>query len=94
MDYYSILLSQEALNFNSLENLGLYHVYQNYHEEAVGFLGAALREQPQARHLYYFLISNAGQEEKAQYIELFKTELPSFTTISFVTDFVKKQSRS
>lgn len=94
MDYYSILLSQEALNFNSLENLGLYHVYQHYHEEAVGFLSAALREQPQARHLYYFLISNAGPEEKAQYIEQFKAELPSYTTISFVTDFVRKQSHS
>jgi glycosyltransferase involved in cell wall biosynthesis len=91
MDYYSILLSSQALNFNSLENLGLYHANQNYKEDAVEFLSSALREEPQARHLYYFLIKNARQEEKIHYIELFKSEFPEFTTISFIADFLHKQ---
>ncbi|WP_178023368.1 glycosyltransferase family 2 protein [uncultured Paenibacillus sp.] len=92
MNYYSILLSQQALDFNSLENLGLYHAYQNYPEETVEFLREALRAQPKARHLYYFLIRNAESQEKTKYIELFKSELPELTSISFIADFIKQQS--
>lgn len=92
MDYFSILLSSQELNFNSLENLGLYHANQNYKEEAVEFLSAALREEPQARHLYCFVIKNARQEDKMYYIDLFKKEFPEFTAISFVADFIEEQT--
>ncbi|MFB5759862.1 glycosyltransferase [Paenibacillus medicaginis] len=91
MNYYSILLSQGALNGVSLENLGMYHLNHGYHEDAVGFLDHALQDEPGKRYLYTLLIRSAEGKDKLTYIERFKSQFPEFMSISFVKRFVEEQ---
>ncbi|GIP51609.1 tetratricopeptide repeat-containing glycosyltransferase family 2 protein [Paenibacillus vini] len=91
MNYYSILLSRQELDFNSLENLGFYHAVQNFEEEAVEFMTAAIQKEPGARHLYRFLIQYSKPENKTYYVERFKEEFPQFSSISFVKQFIDEK---
>jgi glycosyltransferase involved in cell wall biosynthesis len=91
MNYYSILLSEGALNGVSLENLGMYHLNHNFQEDAVEFLDNALQDEPGKRHLYTLLIGSAEAEDKPKYIERFKSQFPDFMSISFVKKFLEEQ---
>lgn len=93
MNYYSILLSQGELNFQSLENLGFYHLNTGYMEEAVEFFNEAVHLEPTARHVYRFLIENTNKEDKARYVEQFKKACPGYSKISFIEEFIRRQKK-
>ncbi len=88
LDYYSILLKQEALDIHSLINLGLYHSSHGYTKEAADFLALAVQMQPKQRGLYYSLINCADPTDREKYIALFQEEFPDFSKISFVREFI------
>ncbi|MFE4712069.1 glycosyltransferase [Paenibacillus sp. NPDC056722] len=88
MNYYSILLSQQQLNFNSLVNLGFYHANQGYDSDAVEFISEALKLQPKASYLYYVLIQHAPEGQKNYFIEKFIAECPELVNITFVLNFL------
>lgn len=93
MNYYSILLSEQELDLNSLVNLGLYHANQEYRSDAVEFLSEALNLQPKAKQLYYVLIQQASKEEKPYFIEKFIAECPDYINISFVKEFLDEEKK-
>ncbi|NUU60930.1 glycosyltransferase [Paenibacillus agri] len=88
MNYYSALLNGQQLDLTSLVNLGMYHANQNYYEDAVEFLGEAVKQEPGSKHLYYSLIKYADKEAKSIYINQFKAECPDYINISFVKEFL------
>lgn len=93
MNYYSILLSNQQLNFASLENLAFYHYYHSFTEDALEFLKAAQLLQPKARHLYRYLIELSNTNERENYIERFKMEFPGFDSITFMNNFLLIQQK-
>ncbi|MNI88681.1 hypothetical protein D3C73_1460020 [compost metagenome] len=93
MNYYSILLSEQELDINSLINLGLYHANQEYRSDAVEFLSEALNLQPKAKQLYYILIQQASKEQKPYFIEKFIAECPEYINISFVKEFLDEEKK-
>ncbi|WP_232510235.1 glycosyltransferase family 2 protein [Paenibacillus crassostreae] len=93
LNYYSILLSEQQLDFTSLVNLGRYHVNQHYYEDAAGFFGEAVMLEPKTKNLYYSLIRYANKERKSQYITKFSAEFPQFVDIIFVRDFINQEKK-
>lgn len=94
MNYYSILLSQKELDFNSLVNLGLFHANQGYYSDAVEFLDEAIDKQPKAKHLYYSLIQYATREQKQYFIDKFNLQFPDYGGISFVHNFLNNAKKA
>lgn len=91
INYYSILLSKNQLNAESLENLGQYHANEGLQAETVEFLDIALKLEPKKRHLYVPLIRSANSGEKEAYISRFYEQFLNYTSISFVASFLEKQ---
>lgn len=94
INYYSILLSKDQLNGESLENLGQYHSNEKLQEEAVEFLNLAIQAEPRKRHLYVPLICQAAPAQKQVYMSQFRNHFPEFTSISFIANFFENQANS
>lgn len=91
LNYYSILLSEQQLDFTSLMNLGRYHINHHYYEDAVEFLSEAVKVEPSAKNLYHSLIHNANSQQKLNYINKFVTECPQYANIIFVRNFLNQE---
>lgn len=91
INYYSILLSKNQLNAESLENLGQYHTNEGMKAEAIEFLDLAIKSEPKKRHLYVPLIRQADASRKQAFISEFQDQFPEFMTISFIASFLEKQ---
>jgi len=91
LNYYSILLSEQQLEFTSLVNLGRYHINHHYYDEAVEFFSEAVKLEPTTKSLYYSLIRHAKNEQKAEYINKFIADFPDFVGITFVDEFLQQE---
>lgn len=91
INYYSILLSKNQLNAESLENLGQYHTNEELRKEATEFLELAIKAEPKKRHLYVPLIRQAEVSQKHAFISKFQNQFPEFISISFIACFLEKQ---
>ncbi|WP_438348853.1 tetratricopeptide repeat-containing glycosyltransferase family 2 protein [Paenibacillus sp. FA6] len=93
LNYYSILLSEQQLDFTSVVNLGRYHINNQFYEDAVEFFSEAVNREPANQTLYIPLIRHANKELKDYYSNKFITECPQFVNITFVREFLNQEKK-
>lgn len=91
LNYYSLLLEQNALNGKNMENLAIHHLHQNLVENGLAFLEEAIRELPGQIYLYVLYLKHASEPlKKEEYRQKLLAQFPGARKLPIFTDLLAR----